>query len=307
MDTLDGEPLFRGYILPPKNAIQVCCINDKARTGANHWFIMSHYHPLHSVDIPPVGDIKVFDGDIPVYNNTYVEAGTVLTFDGRGSYDENNDPIDKFIWTIFIDGEEFGVMSQSVFPIDTIRFAGQTLGVSLVVSANNAFSVPVDFDCYIETANSPPIAHFTVDPYVVVGVEVPLDATGSSDPDGDNIEAYVWTFASQPQGSYINLDDLSAATGTFTPDVEGVYEISLVVNDGQLDSVAVINNTFATPNYAPIVTVLGDNPCILIQTLEYGEYGEAEDNLHGLPNYDMGAYAIDPEGDSFNITISGGQ
>ena len=312
MDTLDGEPLFRGYILPPKNTVQVCCItdkNDKMKTRVNHWFIMSNYCPCDNMDMPPIADIKVFNGDTPVYNGEIVEMGAVLTFDGRGSYDHDGDVIDEYMWTLFINGEELGVMSKPVFTIDTsdrifAKMLNIDLDVSLVVRANNAYSVPADFSCYIENTNSAPIASFTVDPYTVVGTEVSLDATGSSDPDGDSIE-YVWSFVSQPQGSYISLDDLSSSTGVFIPDAEGTYEISLVVNDGQLDSVAAINTTYCMPNQPPEVVVLGDNPKIIRQTPSYGEYGEAEDALNGLPDYDMGAYAVDPEGGSVDIMISG--
>ena len=33
------------------------------KTRVNHWFIMSNYCPCDNMDMPPIADIKVFNGD----------------------------------------------------------------------------------------------------------------------------------------------------------------------------------------------------------------------------------------------------
>jgi hypothetical protein len=65
-----------------------------------------------------------------------------------------------------------------------------------------------------------------------------LDGTGSSDPEGDPL-TYRWAFVSVPQDSARTNADLNGAhtaTPSFTPDLNGSYMLSLVVNDGTLDS-----------------------------------------------------------------------
>lgn len=84
-----------------------------------------------------------------------------------------------------------------------------------------------------EIPGSPPIADAGDD------VEVPLDlagtvalsGSGSSDPDGDPLE-YQWTLNSKPDGSATTLNNANEMNASLTPDREGIYEISLSVNDG---------------------------------------------------------------------------
>jgi hypothetical protein len=71
------------------------------------------------------------------------------------------------------------------------------------------------------------------DQNVKTGSLVTLDGSGSSDLDGDDL-TYSWSFVSNP-GSAV-LSDSTAVNPTFTPSVHGIYELSLVVNDGTSDS-----------------------------------------------------------------------
>ncbi len=69
------------------------------------------------------------------------------------------------------------------------------------------------------------------------GTPVSLNGSASSDPDGDLI-TYNWSFVSEPTGSTATLSDFTIANPTFTANVEGDYLLQLVVNDGQMNSVA---------------------------------------------------------------------
>ena len=87
----------------------------------------------------------------------------------------------------------------------------------------------------VELPNIAPTADAGIDQTVEVDTVVSLDGSGSSDPDGDPL-SYQWNIVSLPNGSTAILSDSSVSSPTITLDVEGSYQIELVVNDGELDS-----------------------------------------------------------------------
>jgi len=86
-----------------------------------------------------------------------------------------------------------------------------------------------------EAANTPPTPDPGADRTVFVGESVSLDATGSSDLDGDPL-VFQWSFVSKPAASQAAIADPSAVVSTFTADVAGVYFVQLVVDDGNDES-----------------------------------------------------------------------
>ena len=84
--------------------------------------------------------------------------------------------------------------------------------------------------------NTKPIADAGLDQGVIrLGTLVRLDGSTSWDPEGDPL-TYLWTMVSRPAGSQAALSDRVSPTPTFVADVQGVYDFTLVVNDGQADS-----------------------------------------------------------------------
>jgi hypothetical protein len=66
---------------------------------------------------------------------------------------------------------------------------------------------------------------------VDLGRRVTLDGGGSTVANGKSI-LYYWTFGKKPPASAAVLDDAGTAHPSFVPDVEGEYEVKLVVSDG---------------------------------------------------------------------------
>ena len=80
----------------------------------------------------------------------------------------------------------------------------------------------------------PPVSPHSVpghDQTVDVHTVVQLDGSGSTDPLGRPI-SYHWSIASAPSGSAATLSDPLAVRTTITPDLEGTYDILLVVSAG---------------------------------------------------------------------------
>ena len=85
------------------------------------------------------------------------------------------------------------------------------------------------------TTNAVPVANAGADQNVEVGALVTLGGAGSSDAEGSPL-SFGWTLTSAPAGSTAKLADPATGTPAFTPDVDGSYLITLVVNDGSASS-----------------------------------------------------------------------
>lgn len=87
------------------------------------------------------------------------------------------------------------------------------------------------------SVNTAPNANAGEDQTVNVGTTVLLDGSASSDPDSDML-SYLWAINIRPLSSNAILHNAISVTPSFVADVEGSYEIQLIVNDGLENSVA---------------------------------------------------------------------
>ena len=207
------------------------------------------------------GDVQVVPAanTVPVADagaDKNIMTGVLTTLDGSGSTDADLDPL-SYQWAFVSmpsSSQTTLVLETTVNPSFTPDVGGDYT-VSLVVNDgtddSSADTVTLTASA---TANNPPLADAGVDRNVTTTLPVSLDGSGSSDLDGDPL-TYLWAFDSIPFNSATMLFSATTQTPSFTPDVDGGYTISLVVNDGIVDSVAdmvTITASAVAVNSAPV-------------------------------------------------------
>jgi hypothetical protein len=126
-------------------------------------------------------------------------------------------------------------------------------------------------------SNRPPVANAGPDQAVFTGVQVTLDGSKSTDPDGDLL-TYKWIVKRKPAGSTITLTGSGTVAPTFKPDLDGEYELQLIVNDKQVDS-APDTVIVTTSNAAPVANA-GPDQDIIAGTLVKLD-GSASSDING--------------------------
>lgn len=176
------------------------------------------------------------------------EAGTTLVqFDGSASSDPDLGDTLTYAWD-FGDGSN----ATGMMPTHIYNVAGD-FQVTLIVNDQKVDSAA----SITSAAISPPPANLapTADiggPYIGEPEQAVLfDGSASSDPNGDTLN-YAWDFGDGAMGSGIMPSHIYAAAGT--------YAVSLIVNDGRLESNAATTTAeIAVPpaNRAPIADAGG--------------------------------------------------
>lgn len=207
-----------------------------------------------------------------------VALGQTVTLDGSGSTDADGDSL-TFTWTMMSRPDGSGAALSNATEV-TPTFQADRSGsynVRLIVydgTTNSAADIVI-----VSTLNSSPVANAGLDRTATVGSTVTLDASGSSDVDGDPL-TYEWSFLSRPPGSAAVLQNATSVTSTFVVDSPGSYVVELVVNDGIVDSDPA-TVTISTENSPPVARA-GPN-----QTARVGDVvtldGSASNDIDGDP------------------------
>ena len=182
-----------------------------------------------------------------------------MILDGSNSYDADCDIL-AYSW--LLETKPNGSYSQlsnsdSVKLTLSIDVDGEYI-LKLVVNDGTDDSIGDTVIITANTENSAPIANAGLDMNVNTYQSVSLNGSNSSDANGDTL-SYQWSFASKPNGSSSVLNNSNTELTDFTPDIDGQYTISLVVNDGQVfsnsDNVVI---TSTTANSTPIANAGND-------------------------------------------------
>ncbi len=112
----------------------------------------------------------------------------------------------------------------------------------LIISCSN------DDNSSQESQNNPPNLIVTGNQEVVIGAVAKLDASGSTDPDGDPL-TYNWSFLMIPEGSTATIIGIGNKLAEFTLDKPGVYEVQLVVSDGKVEK----KESYMVTNKTPVI------------------------------------------------------
>ncbi len=167
---------------------------------------------------------------------------------GIKSCDEDGDDI-TFMWTIIAKPEgSSATLSDPTLPGPT--FVADVYGdytISLVVTDEFGLASQPD-TVTLSLANVKPVANAGGNQAVSVGDAVTLDGSGSSDANNDPL-TYQWSIVIKPAGSTATLSSRTSVQTSFIADMAGDYVISLVVNDGFVNSDP--NNVTVTATSTP--------------------------------------------------------
>lgn len=114
---------------------------------------------------------------------------------------------------------------------------------------------------------------------------VSLDGSESSDANSGQTLSYQWTLLEKPNGSQAAIKEPNQMQTSFTPDLQGVYGIALIVNDGYEDSLTNTVSLTVTPEGGNV-----NNRAPLISST-------ANTGATGTKPYTYPVLAVDPDGD----------
>lgn len=153
---------------------------------------------------------------------------TIVMLDGSGSTDPDGDPL-TYAWTVTGATFEAGTTATDAMP--QVSFPGD-MGYDAVLAVSDGNGGTAQATVTVGLENGAPSAVVTADPDSVASGDgnttiVTIDATGSSDPDGDSL-TYAWTV---PSGTFENGTGASDDLIEVSFPGSAPYEVTVIVTD----------------------------------------------------------------------------
>ena len=150
----------------------------------------------------------------------------------------------------------------------------------------------------METANKSPKADAGGTQYTSPGTPLWLDGGSSRDPEAEDdpgsdgnygIESYTWDLKQAPSGSKVKLVEASGKRVRFTPDLPGVYLISLLVSDGEQagETEHRVEAGYAFTDRPPLPVAMGGHATVRLQNKAYIIGGYNGKYLNSLYIFDL--------------------
>ena len=198
-----------------------------------------------------------------------VATGTVVVLDGSKSTSASSSGL-KYAWTLTskpAGSNAILIDATSAKPTFNADAAGAYVA-TLTVNDGATTSAPVSVTVTAAVGNVAPVGQAGPAQNVVTGSAVVLDGSGSSDSDTPVAQlSYQWTLSKVPTGSTASLASGNTVKPTFTPDIDGPYEATLIVSDGKLSSAPVTVTIVATKANAMPLANAGAAQAVAIDAL----------------------------------------
>lgn len=191
---------------------------------------------------PIIFSMEISGGTVPEPNEAptavagdaqSIRAGDSVLLDGSASFDDNTAPAAlDYAWSFFsTPGGSVAALdfANTAFPEFVADVAGTYTLELIVTDEGGLLSIPAYVE--ISSDNLAPTAVATANfSLAIVGQAIQFDGSGSTDAENDAL-TYEWGILSAPATSTAVLIGADTAMPTLTPDVEGVYEVVLLVSD----------------------------------------------------------------------------
>jgi hypothetical protein len=198
-----------------------------------------------------------------------------VALDASSSSDPDGDPL-TYEWSLAAPAGSVAALSATSTAATgfTTDVVGTYTATVTVRDATHASTL----DVHVTVANTPPVARAGTPRTVSRNRPLALDASTSSDVDGDPL-TLTWTLAG-PATSAAALSGADTATPGFTPDVDGAYTATVTVSDGSASTEGSV--VITAVNAAPVAALAAPYEVNAGDAVAVDASASTDDNLDPL-------------------------